>query len=101
MKSSFPRTLMLALGFALLLASLSAVIWRQSRALESQRAAEALRDEATLLEATKAQLAHRIQELESRERVVEVAAARLDMHIPSADEIVLLPASRPVEVASR
>ena len=101
MKSSFSRTLTLALGFALLLASLSAVIWRQSRALESQRAAEALRDEATLLEATKAQLAHRIQELESRERVVEVAAARLDMHIPSTDEMVLLPASRPMEVAAR
>ena len=57
--------------------------------------------EATLLEATKAQLAHRIQSLESRERVVQVAAVRLNMHVPSADEIVLLPASRPVEVASR
>ena len=98
---AFPRTLLLALGFALLLASLSAVIWRQSRALESQRAAEELREEATLLEAQKAQLAHRIQELESRERVVEVAATRLDMHVPSAAEIVLLPASRPTEVASR
>jgi len=98
---TFPRTLMLALGFALLLASLSAVIWRQSRALDSQRAAEALRDEATLLEAKKAQLAHRIQELESRERVLAVAGARLHMRIPAADEIVLLPASRRTEVAAR
>jgi cell division protein FtsL len=98
---SFPRTLLLALGFAVLLASLSAVIWRQSRALESQRAAEELRDEATVLEARKAQLAHRIQELESRERVVAVAGARLDMRVPAADEIVLLPASRGPEVAAR
>ncbi len=98
---TFPRTLLLALGFAVLLASLSAVIWRQSRALESQRAAEALRDESTLLEAHKAQLAHRIQELESRERVVAVAGARLDMHVPNSGEIVLLPASRAMEVASR
>ena len=97
----FPRTLLLALGFALLLASLSAVIWRQSRALESQRAAEELRDESTLLEARKAQLAHRIQELESRGRVVAVAGARLGMHVPTSNEIVLLPASRPVEVAAR
>ena len=89
---TFPRTLLLALGFAVLLASLSAVIWRQSRAL---------RDEATLLEARKAQLAHRIQELESRERVLAVAGARLNMRVPSADEIVFLTASRPMEVASR
>ena len=98
---TFPRTLLLALGFAVLLASLSAVIWRQSRALDSQRAAEALRDEATLLEARRAQLAHRIQELESRDRVLAVAGARLHMRVPSADEIVFLTASRPMEVASR
>ena len=91
---TFPRTLMLALGFALLLASLSAVIWRQSRALESQRAAELLREEATLLEARRAQLAHRIQELESRGRVVAVAGERLGMHVPSSSEIVFLPAAR-------
>ena len=97
----FHRTFLLALGFAVLLASLSAVIWRQSRALDSQRAAEQLRDEATLLEARKAQLAHRIQELESRERVTAVAAGRLNMRVPAADEIVLLPVSRPVEVAAR
>jgi cell division protein FtsL len=90
----FARTLSLALGFALLLASLSAVIWRQSRALDSQRATELLREESTLLEARRAQLAHRIQELESRGRVVEVAGARLGMHIPTSNEIVFLPAGR-------
>ena len=92
-----PRTLTLALGFAVLLASLSAVVWRQSRALDSMRTAELLRDESALLDAQKAQLAHRIQELEARERVVAIAGARLDMHIPGAEEIVLLPASRSVE----
>lgn len=90
----FPRTLLLALGFALLLASLSAVIWRQSRALESQRTAEQIRDEAALLEAQKAQLAHRIQELEARGRVLEVAGARLGMRVPTSAEIVLLSASQ-------
>ncbi|HEX6588575.1 MAG TPA: cell division protein FtsL [Longimicrobiales bacterium] len=97
----FQRTFLLALGFAVLLASLSAVIWRQSRALDSQRATEALREESSLLEARRAQLTHRIRELESRERVVAVAGTRLDMHVPSSTEIVLLPASRPVEVAAR
>lgn len=97
----FQRTFLLALGFAVLLASLSAVIWRQSRALDSQRAAELVREEATLLEARKAQLTHRIRDLESRERVVAVAESRLDMHIPTSEEIVLLAASRPLEVASR
>lgn len=98
---SFSRTLLLALGFAVLLASLSAVIWRQSRALDSQRAAELLRDESSLLEARKAQLAHRLQQLESRDRVVTVAARRLGMHIPASDEMVLLPASREVEEVAR
>jgi len=98
---SFPRTLLLALGFALLLAALSAVIWRQSRALDSQRAAEALRDEATVLEARKAQLEHRIQELESRGRVIAVAGARLGMHVPSAGEIVFLPAAHVAEGSVR
>ncbi len=90
----FARTLSLALGFALLLASLSAVIWRQSRALDSQRATELLREESTLLEARRAQLSHRIQNLESRGRVVEVAGTRLGMHIPTSTEIVFLPAAR-------
>lgn len=97
----FQRTFLLALGFAVLLASLSAVIWRQSRALDAQRAAEALREDSSLLEARRAQLTHRIRELESRERVVAVAQARLDMHVPASDEIVLLPASRTMEVAAR
>ena len=98
---SFSRTLLLALGFALLLASLSAVIWRQSRALESQRSAELLRDESSLLEARKAQLAYRIQELESRNRVVAVAETRLGMHVPASEEIVLLPASREAKGSGR
>ena len=97
----FQRTILLALGFAVLLASLSAVIWRQSRALDSQRAAEALRQESSLLEARRAQLAHRIRELESRERVVSAGESLLGLHVPSSDEIVLLPASRAVEVAAR
>ena len=97
----FQRTFMLALGFAVLLASLSAVIWRQSRALDSQRAAEALREESSLLEARRAQLTHRVRELESRERIVAVGESRLNMHVPSSEEIVLLPASRTVEVAAR
>lgn len=88
-----PRTLTLALGFAVLLASLSAVVWRQSRALESLRTTESLRDQSALLEAQRAQLAHRIQELEARERVLNVAAARLGMRVPGSEEIVLLSAS--------
>ena len=89
----FPRTLTLALGFAVLLAALSAVVWRQSRALESLRTTELLRDESALLEAQRAQLSHRIQELEARERVLRVADARLGMRVPGSEEIVLLSAS--------
>lgn len=96
----FPRTLALALGFALLLFALSAVVFRQSRSLEALRRADVVRDEAALLEARRAQLTHRIQELEARGRVVAVASARLGMRVPSSDEIVLLPASRSGDDAS-
>ena len=84
-------SLLVILGFALLLAGLSVVTWRQSRALERLAELDHLRRELSLTNAERAELAHRIQVLESRARVVPAAADRLDMRAPSADEIVLLP----------
>lgn len=83
--------LAVALVFAGLLASLSAVVWRQSRAMESLRHVERLRDDAALLEARRAELARDVQGLERRARIVAVARERLGMHVPRSEEIVILP----------
>ncbi|HEX7120625.1 MAG TPA: hypothetical protein VF212_17665 [Longimicrobiales bacterium] len=91
-----PGVIRVALGFAALLASLSLVIWRQSRALEVLRGVDAVRRERAVVEAERAALMQRLRRLESRSRVVEEAAARLGMHVPSGEEIVILPMGAPV-----
>lgn len=84
-------SLALALAFAALLAALSLVVWRQSRALESLRALEAVRRERALAQAERFELAREIQYLESRGRVEPYASERLGLHVPTgSDELVLL-----------
>jgi cell division protein FtsL len=88
-------TSLTALAVALLLASLSLVTWRQSRALEALADLDALQRQISLVEADRAELQRRIQVLESRSRVVQDARERLDMRTPRAEEIVLLPSTVP------
>lgn len=85
----------LALALAALLASLSFVTWRQSRALEVMAALDRVRQERALAVAERAELERRIQVLESRGRAVPAARARLGMHTPGASEMVILPGVRP------
>lgn len=91
MSRSVPSLPVVALAVAVLLASLSLVAWRQGRARGVLAELDRVRREAALSRAEKADLLHRIQYLESRSRVVPAARARLDMHTPEADEIVILP----------
>lgn len=86
-----PGLIRTVLAFALLLASLSLVVWRQSRALELLRTLEGVRREQTLLEGERAYLVGRIQRLESRGHVVSVATTELGLRIPVGAEIVVLP----------
>lgn len=83
--------LRLALAFAGLLASLSLVVWRQSRALEMLRSLDQVRQERAVLETERSLLVGRIQRLESRGQVVQAAGARLGLRVPVGDEIVVLP----------
>ncbi|MEN8376264.1 MAG: hypothetical protein ABFS34_12515 [Gemmatimonadota bacterium] len=84
-------SLALALGFAALLAALSLVVWRQSRALESLRGLETVRKERALAEAERFELSRRIQYLESRGRIEPYARERLGLHVPTGSkEMVLL-----------
>lgn len=90
---SHSGTIRLALAFAALLGALTLVIYRQSRALEILRYVESMRADRVVAEAERGELTRRIQTLESRAYVVTAARDRLGMHVPSADEIVILPLS--------
>ena len=83
-------TLRLALAFAAFFASLSLVVFRQSRALEALRELDAARSERAILESERAGLARSIQELEARTRILSVASSRLGLRAPSASELVIL-----------
>lgn len=87
---SLTTSSLVALGVAALLAALSLVTWRQSRALESLAELDGIRRERSLARAELSELNRHVQHLESRARVVPEARARLGMHVPSDDEIVHL-----------
>lgn len=76
---------------ALLLASLSTVVWRQSRGAALQREVRALEAERAVAESERLRLSTRIQGLQTRARIVQVARDRLGMHLPADSEVVLVP----------
>lgn len=80
----------MGIACAVLFASLSLVVWRQSRALEQVRLLDVARSSRALLEAERTQLQREIQRLESRSRILAVAGSRLGLRVPSAQEIVIL-----------
>ncbi len=84
-------TIRLTLCFAALLAALTMVIWRQSRALETLRQLDRVRDGRAVAEAERAELIRTIEQLESRASVVAAAESRLHMRVPFAHEIVIVP----------
>ena len=86
------RTAML---FALLLASLTLTVWRQSRALEILRLTEDARGERVVEEARRSALLRHVDELRSRARVSELAQDRFGMRLPQGGEIVILPLQAP------
>lgn len=94
-----PPVIRLALLFALLLGSLTLVVWRQSQALAVLRELDGVRKERVLEEARRAALVRRVEQLESRARVSEAARARLGMRLPTGEEIVILPLGEPTPAA--
>lgn len=81
------------MALVVLVASLGAVVWRQSRALDASEALAVAELERDAVEAEIAALVERIQQLESRGRVLREAKDRLGMRVPGAEEIVILPVS--------
>lgn len=88
----------MGIACALLFGSLSMVVWRQSRALEALRGLDAARAERVLLQADRSELQRSLQRLESRTRIVAVAAERFGLRNPDGDEIVFLRVSSPAGV---
>jgi len=86
------RAVLRAVGWlALLLGAMALVVWRQTRGVELQREIRALDGERALADAERLELATRIQALQSRARVVQVARDRLGMHLPADSEVVMVP----------
>jgi cell division protein FtsL len=85
-----------ALAFAAVLASLTLVIWRQSRALELLRSLDEVRSERALAESERASLTARAQVLESRTRIRAVAGASLGLRVPTAEDLITLRRRPPV-----
>ncbi|MFW6175412.1 MAG: hypothetical protein ACOC7L_01180 [Acidobacteriota bacterium] len=86
----FSGTVRVAFCVAVLLASLSLVAWRQSRAFEALAALEEIRREAALVEAERAEMESRVRHLESRAWVVPEARERLGLRLPHSADIVYL-----------
>lgn len=83
-------TIRLALAFATLLASLTFVIWRQSRALELLRELDGARSARAVAESERAGLTGRVQVLEGRSRIRKVGESRLGLRVPTAEDLVTL-----------
>ena len=81
---------LVALGFSGLLAALSLVTWRQSRAFEALANLDRLEKSLSLAESERAELLRRVEGLDSWTRITSVAQERLGMHRPEASEMVLL-----------
>ena len=86
----FHGTLRIALAFAALLGSLSLVVWRQSRSMEALRELDGLRNARAAMESERSRHTQRIQYLESRSRILEVAGTRWGMRVPVSGEAFVL-----------
>jgi hypothetical protein len=90
-RRSAPPALHAAAWLVVLFAALSLVIWRQSSAVQLERALRDLESQRAVVETERVEALRRIQQLVSRAHVVPLAQARLGMHLPGDGEIVLLP----------
>lgn len=78
-----------ALAMAALLASLSMVAWRQGRAFDVQQELEEVRSQVSMARSEQLQLNRDIRVLSSRERIVQVARARLGLRPPTGQVRVI------------
>ena len=70
------------------------VIWRRSYGIQQRRALQELEAHRSQLAAQRAKLEAEIRELSSRARLAPVAEQRLNMHVPTDSQVVILPMPR-------
>lgn len=75
-------------GFVLVATS---VIWRRSYGIAQARAIRQLGTRRTQLEAEKATLEAAVRDAASRVRLGPIVESRLDMHVPSDSQVIILP----------
>jgi cell division protein FtsL len=85
------RVALLLLGFLLVA---TGVIWRRSYGIQQRRALQELETKRAQLAAQRAKLEAEIRELSSRARLAPVAEQRLNMHVPTDSQVVILPKPR-------
>jgi cell division protein FtsL len=83
------RLLALALAGFLLVAT--GVIWRRSYGIARSRDLRELDKRRVQLEARRAQLESEIRELSSRAHLAPIVEQRLQMHVPTDSQVVILP----------
>jgi cell division protein FtsL len=88
-----------ALALAGFLAVAMGVIWRRSYGTERSRDIQELEQRRVQLEARRTQLESEIRELASRTRLAPIVERRLQMHVPSDSQVVILP--RPPQERNR
>ena len=79
------------LGFVLVAAG---VIARRTYGIGQARELRALQARRTALEAERLRVESDIREASSRTRLAPIAEQRLGMHVPSPDEVIMLPRRR-------
>ena len=67
------------------------VIWRRSYGTARSREIQGLEQRRVQLEARRAELEGEIRELASRARLAPVVERRLQMHVPTDSQVVILP----------
>ena len=88
-KSGRGRLLALALFGFLLVAT--GVIWRRSYGIARSRELTELDKRRVQLEARRAQLESEIRDASSRARLAPIVEQRLQMHVPTDSQVVILP----------
>ncbi len=79
-----------AVTFAVFVASLGLVTWRQSRAFEAHVQLDELRRQVSVADGERVELERTIQVLVSRTRIVPEAVDLLGMHLPDGSEQIIL-----------
>lgn len=75
---------------------MSLVTWRQTQGVAMEQALREVETDRGIAEAERVAAVRRIEELQSRARILRVAGDRLGMRLPEENEIVFLPVDDPV-----